>query len=84
MGLISDIGSQVADIARTQGELNALKAAQDKYGPVPADATEEQRQAYLAKLRDTQAYRDEMAKYGTGSEIQRGIQAALQGLAGVI
>ncbi|HBP8873542.1 TPA: VENN motif pre-toxin domain-containing protein [Escherichia coli] len=85
MGLISDIGSQVADIARTQGELNALKAAQDKYGPVPADATEEQRQAYLAKLRDTQAYRDEMAKYGTGSEIQRGIQAAtaaLQGLAG--
>ncbi|EIH4818521.1 VENN motif pre-toxin domain-containing protein, partial [Escherichia coli] len=56
--------------------------AQDKYGPVPADATEEQRQAYLAKLRDTQAYRDEMAKYGTGSEIQRGIQAALQGLAG--
>ncbi|CAM3204262.1 hypothetical protein ESCO105987_22720 [Escherichia coli] len=82
MGVISDIGSQVADIARTQGELNALKAAQDKYGPVPADATEEQRQAYLAKLRDTQAYRDEMAKYGTGSEIQRGIQAALQGLAG--
>ncbi len=82
MGLISDIGSQVADIARTQGELNALKVAQDKYGPVPADATEEQRQAYLAKLRDTQAYRDEMAKYGTGSEIQRGIQAALQGLAG--
>ncbi|EJN3599371.1 hemagglutinin, partial [Escherichia coli] len=72
----------MADIARTQGELNALKAAQDKYGPVPADATEEQRQAYLAKLRDTQAYRDEMAKYGTGSEIQRGIQAALQGLAG--
>ncbi|MBS8999785.1 VENN motif pre-toxin domain-containing protein [Escherichia coli] len=82
MGLISDIGSQVADIARTQGELNALKAAQDKYGPVPADATEEQRQVYLVKLRDTQAYRDEMAKYGTGSEIQRGIQAALQGLAG--
>ncbi|MBS9049976.1 VENN motif pre-toxin domain-containing protein [Escherichia coli] len=82
MGLISDIGSQVADIARTQGELNALKAVQDKYGPVPADATEEQRQVYLVKLRDTQAYRDEMAKYGTGSEIQRGIQAALQGLAG--
>ncbi|WP_261588945.1 VENN motif pre-toxin domain-containing protein, partial [Escherichia coli] len=44
-----------------------------------------QRQEYLAKLRDTQAYRNEMAKYGTGSEIQRGIQAAtaaLQGLAG--
>ncbi|ENS0904430.1 VENN motif pre-toxin domain-containing protein [Escherichia coli] len=85
MGLISDIGSQVADIARTQGELNALKAAQDKYGPVPADATEEQRQAYLAKLRDTPEYKKEQEKYGTGSDMQRGIQAAtaaLQGLAG--
>ncbi len=85
MGLISGIGSQVADIARTQGELSALKAAQDKYGPVPADATEEQRQAYLAKLRDTPEYKKEQEKYGTGSEIQRGIQAAtaaLQGLAG--
>ncbi|EHL6854964.1 hemagglutinin repeat-containing protein, partial [Escherichia coli] len=85
VGLISDIGSQVADIARTQGELNALKAAQVKYGPVPADATEEQRQAYQAKLRDTPEYKKEQEKYGTGSEIQRGIQAAtaaLQGLAG--
>ncbi|EKG7144452.1 contact-dependent inhibition effector tRNA nuclease [Escherichia coli] len=85
VGLISDIGSQVADIARTQGELNALKAAQVKYGPVPADATEEQRQAYLAKLRDTPEYKKEQEKYGTGSDMQRGIQAAtaaFQGLAG--
>ncbi|WP_227521300.1 hemagglutinin repeat-containing protein [Raoultella sp. T31] len=85
IGMISDIGGQVADIARTQGELNALKAAQDKYGPLPADATEEQRQAYLAKLRDTPEYKKEQGKYGTGSDIQRGIQAAtaaLQGLAG--
>ncbi|EPV2055157.1 contact-dependent inhibition effector tRNA nuclease [Escherichia coli] len=85
VGLISDIGSQVADIARTQGELNALKAAQDKYGPVPADVTEEQRQAYLAKLRETPEYKKEQEKYGTGSDMQRGIQAAtaaFQGLAG--
>ncbi|WP_421672115.1 hemagglutinin repeat-containing protein [Raoultella terrigena] len=85
IGMISDIGGQVADIARTQGELNALKAAQDKYGPLPADATEEQRQTYLAKLRDTPEYKKEQEKYGTGSDIQRGIQAAtaaLQGLAG--
>ncbi|MCF1534701.1 hemagglutinin repeat-containing protein, partial [Escherichia coli] len=86
VGLISDIGSQVADIARTQGELNALKAAKEATGEtLPANATEKQRQEYLAKLRDTQAYRNEMAKYGTGSEIQRGIQAAtaaIQGLAG--
>lgn len=72
VGLISDIGSQVADIARTQGELNALKAAKEATGEtLPANATEKQRQEYLAKLRDTQAYRNEMAKYGTGSEIQR-------------
>ncbi|HFU3927852.1 TPA: VENN motif pre-toxin domain-containing protein, partial [Escherichia coli] len=86
VGLISDIGSQVADITRTQGELNALKAAKEATDEtLPANATEKQRQEYLAKLRDTQAYRNEMAKYGTGSEIQRGIQAAtaaLQGLAG--
>ena len=85
IGMISDIGGQVADIARTQGELNALKVTQDKYGPLPADATEEQRQAYLAKLRDTPEYKKEQEKYGTGSDIQRGIQAAtaaLQGLAG--
>ncbi|EPJ2491360.1 VENN motif pre-toxin domain-containing protein, partial [Escherichia coli] len=67
-------------------ELNALKAAKEATGEtLPANATEKQRQEYLAKLRDTQAYRNEMAKYGTGSEIQRGIQAAtaaIQGLAG--
>ncbi|EPP2687861.1 VENN motif pre-toxin domain-containing protein, partial [Escherichia coli] len=66
--------------------LNALKAAKEATGEtLPANATEKQRQEYLAKLRDTQAYRNEMAKYGTGSEIQRGIQAAtatLQGLVG--
>jgi len=85
IGMISDIGSQVADIAKTQSELNALKAAQDKYGALPANATEEQRQAYLSALRDTPEYKQEQAKYGTGSDMQRGIQAAtaaLQGLAG--
>ncbi|WP_283255191.1 hemagglutinin repeat-containing protein [Enterobacter bugandensis] len=86
VGMISDIGSQVADIARTQGDLNGLKAAQKASGEtLPANATEEQRQNYLAKLRNTQAYKEEMVKYGTGSDLQRGIQAAtaaLQGLAG--
>ena len=71
---ISDIGGQVADIARTQGELNALKEARKTY----PDLTVEQ-------LKETPEYRDEQAKFGTGSTIQRGIQAAtaaLQGLAG--
>ncbi|ECT8453106.1 filamentous hemagglutinin N-terminal domain-containing protein [Salmonella enterica subsp. enterica serovar Thompson] len=85
IGMISDIGGQVADIARTQGELHALKVAQDKYEPLPANATEKERQDYLANLRNSPEYQSEMKKYGTGSDIQRGIQAAtaaLQGLAG--
>ena len=86
VGMISDIGSQVADIARTQGDLNGLKAAQKVSGAtLPANATEKERQDYLAKLRDTQAYKNVMVTYGTGSAMQRGIQAAtaaLQGLAG--
>jgi filamentous hemagglutinin len=84
VGMISDIGSQVADIARTQGDLNGLKAAKNKYGDIPANATEKERQDYLAKLRATPEYKV-MVKYGTGSDMQRGIQAAtaaLQGLAG--
>jgi filamentous hemagglutinin len=85
VGLISDIGSQAADIARTQGELNALNAAKEKYGAPEPGATEEERQAWLEKLQKSPVYKEEMAKYGTGSDIQRGIQAAtaaLQGLAG--
>ncbi|WP_420921600.1 hemagglutinin repeat-containing protein [Enterobacter quasiroggenkampii] len=86
VGMISEIGSQVADIARTQGDLNGLKAAQKETGAtLPANATEKERQDYLAKLRDTQAYKAVMVTYGTGSAMQRGIQAAtaaLQGLAG--
>ena len=74
VGLISDIGGQAADIARTQGEIIALKEARRDNPNLPAD-----------KLKDTPKYKEELAKYGTGSDIQRGIQAAtaaLQGLAG--
>jgi filamentous hemagglutinin len=86
VSLISDIGSQAADIARTQGDINGLKKAQSKSKTtLPANATEEQRLDYLANLRNSQAYKEEMQQYGSGSDIQRGIQAAtaaLQGLAG--
>ncbi|EHJ0335960.1 filamentous hemagglutinin N-terminal domain-containing protein [Salmonella enterica] len=85
VGLISDIGGQAADIARTQGEINALKEAKKTYGELKAGATEKERQDWLGKLRNSPEYQGEMKKYGTGSDIQRGIQAAtaaLQGLAG--
>ncbi|WP_208642061.1 polymorphic toxin type 50 domain-containing protein, partial [Citrobacter gillenii] len=74
VSLIGEMGSQAADIARTQGELNALEEARKVY----PDKTAEE-------LKETQTWRDAQAEYGTGSDFQRGIQAAtaaLQGLAG--
>ncbi|ALX95979.1 hypothetical protein AV650_21630 [Serratia fonticola] len=72
--LIGEIGGQVADIARTQGDINGLAAAKKEHGDLPLD-----------KLRETQEYKDAMKQYGTGSALQQGIQAAtaaIQGLAG--
>ncbi|QKJ85051.1 hypothetical protein PMPD1_0063 [Paramixta manurensis] len=72
--LIGEIGGQAADIARTQGDLNALAEAKKDHPGLSADA-----------LRKTDEYQAEMAQYGTGSTLQRAIQAstaAIQGLAG--
>ena len=49
------------------------------------NATEKERQAYVDALRNTQSYKDEMKKFGTGSALQQGLSAAtaaIQGLAG--
>ncbi|EJD6658311.1 TPA: hemagglutinin repeat-containing protein [Enterobacter cloacae subsp. cloacae] len=88
--LIGEIGSQVVDIANTQGEINGLNAGRkelaDKGITEPgADASDEVKAAYQNALRETSAYKTTTAKYGTGSDLQRGIKAAtaaLQGLAG--
>ncbi|WP_186374660.1 VENN motif pre-toxin domain-containing protein, partial [Yersinia rohdei] len=83
--LIGEIGSQVADIVRTQGDINGLKAAQEKLGPLKENTTEKERAAYMTELRDSDAYKKVMKEYGTGSTLQQGIQAAtaaIQGLAG--
>jgi filamentous hemagglutinin len=85
--LIGEIGSQAADIARTQGQIAGLKAQKD---PAALQAAKE---ALAAKGNtnpsDTQiaeqAYNTAQAQWGTGSAIQQGIQAAtaaVQGLAG--
>lgn len=86
--LIGEIGGQVMDIARTQGDINGLeKAHADNPGikqPGP-EATQKERDAYVDALKNTDSYKTEMAKYGTGSAIQQGLQAAtavMQGLAG--
>lgn len=88
--LIGEIGSQVVDIANTYGETEGLKAARDalaKEGVTEpdADASDALKKAYQDALRGSDAYKTTTAKYGTGSDLQRGIQAAtaaLQGLAG--
>ncbi|WP_312773192.1 hemagglutinin repeat-containing protein [Atlantibacter hermannii] len=72
--LIGELGGQAADIVRTQGELNGLSVAKKAHPEMSAEA-----------LKNTPEYRAEMSKYGTGSDLQRGIQAAtaaLQGLSG--
>ncbi|WP_176216307.1 hemagglutinin repeat-containing protein [Enterobacter cloacae] len=88
--LIGEIGSQAVDIANTQGEINGLNAgrkelAEQGITEPGADASDEAKTAYQNALRGTDAYKTTTAKYGMGSDLQRGIQAAtaaLQGLAG--
>jgi len=84
--LIGQIGAQVGDIARTQGQIAgerakndpaALEAARDKLTATGKPYTDED----VAK----QAYNTAMAPYGTGRSLQQGIgaaTAAIQGLAG--
>lgn len=85
--LIGEIGSQVADIARTQGEIAKQEAMND---PAALRAAEEKLRAE-GKSNPTpqeiadQAGRTAIEQYGTGSDMQRAIQAATaaaQGLAG--
>jgi len=85
--LIAEIGMQVADIARTQGEIAKQEAMKD---PEALSAAEEKLRAE-GKSNPTpqeiadQAGRTAMEQYGTGSDMQRAIQAAtaaVQGLTG--
>jgi filamentous hemagglutinin len=85
--LIGEIGSQAADIARTQGEIAKQKAMKDPSALTAAEAKlrAEGNSSPTAEQIADQAGRTAMQDYGTGSDLQRGIQAAtaaLQGLAG--
>ena len=85
--LTGEIGSQAADIARTQGEIAKQKAIKAPAALTAAEAKlkAEGNSSPTAEQIADQAGRTAMAAYGTGSDLQRGIQAAtaaLQGLAG--
>ncbi|WP_145497024.1 hemagglutinin repeat-containing protein [Yersinia ruckeri] len=74
--LIGEIGGQAMDIARTQGDINGLEKALKHHPELKGDAK---------ALRETKEYQAAMQKYGTGSPLQQGLQAAtaaIQGLAG--
>lgn len=84
--LIGEIGGQVADIARTQGEIQGLKAQKDPAALAAAKAAlQKEGKPVTEKDVADRAYNDAMKQYGTGSALQQGIQAvtaAIQGLAG--
>ncbi|MDG0806307.1 VENN motif pre-toxin domain-containing protein [Pectobacterium brasiliense] len=87
--LIGEIGAQVMDVVRTEGELKAQKAAEAKGDakvkrPQDGDSAKEW-EAYKKALTESPTYKAEMQKYGTGSDFQRAAQAAtaaIQALAG--
>ncbi|WP_051910699.1 hypothetical protein [Pectobacterium brasiliense] len=73
--LVGEIGTQVMDIVRTEGELKAQKAAEAKGDskvkrPQEGDSAKEW-EVYKKALTESPTYKAEMQKYGTGSDFQR-------------
>ena len=83
--LTGEIGSQAADIARTQGEIAKQKAMKDPAALTAAEAKlkAEGNSSPTAEQIAEQAGRTTMQDYGTGSDLQRGIQAATAALSGL-
>lgn len=88
--LIGEIGNQMADIARTEGQINAINAgkaelAKEKINEPEKGASKEAWEKYNAQLAATDGYKAAQQQWGTGSSVQQAIQAAtaaVQGLAG--
>ncbi|HGH5398739.1 TPA: hemagglutinin repeat-containing protein, partial [Raoultella planticola] len=88
--LIGEIGNQVADIARTEGQISAINAGKAELAkkgitePEKGDSKEAW-ERYNAQLAATDGYKAAQQQWGTGSSVQQAIQAAtaaVQGLAG--
>ncbi|MCX8965703.1 filamentous hemagglutinin N-terminal domain-containing protein [Erwinia psidii] len=96
--LIAEVGSQVSDIARTQGQITATKAAKEKL----SGATQSDRDNALADLKKqdpTKQYSDDdisqqvynnfynraftESGFGTGGKVQQAIQAATAAVQGL-
>ncbi|WP_293545048.1 hemagglutinin repeat-containing protein [Pluralibacter sp.] len=74
--LISDVGAQAADVAKTQGELAGRKAAKDPKALAEArrQLLEEGQSPSDAEIA-RRAYNNVASMYGTGGVVQRSIQA---------
>ncbi|ELY7393651.1 hemagglutinin repeat-containing protein [Cronobacter universalis] len=81
--MVSDIGNQVAEIVRTQSDLDGLKAAIAQTGTSLQGLPEKERLAKLAALRDTAVYKKVTENTGTGSDVQRAITAATAAVSGL-
>ncbi|EPD6701356.1 hemagglutinin repeat-containing protein [Cronobacter dublinensis] len=81
--MVSDIGNQVADIVRTQSDLDGLKAAIAQTGTSLQGLPEKERLAKLVALRDTAVYKKVTENTGTGSDVQRAITAATAAVSGL-
>jgi filamentous hemagglutinin len=87
--LVGEVAAQAMDVARTEGEIRAITAGKAELAkrniPEPAAGdTRDAWDAYNEKLQNTSAYRDTQAEWGTGSDIQRGIQAATAAVQGLL
>ncbi|MDZ7322635.1 hemagglutinin repeat-containing protein [Kosakonia sacchari] len=81
--MVSDIGNQVADIVRTQSDIDGLKAAMAKTGTSLEGLPEKERLQKLAELRNTPEYKHIAENTGTGSDVQRAITAATAAVSGL-
>ncbi|MEY8713646.1 ShlA/HecA/FhaA protein, partial [Mangrovibacter phragmitis] len=79
--MIGEIGSQVGDIARTEGQLRAIEAgkaelAKNGTKEPEAGASQDEWNRYNKSVENTESYKLTEQQYGTGSDLQRAITAA--------
>ncbi|MGC6388928.1 hemagglutinin repeat-containing protein [Ewingella sp. S1.OA.A_B6] len=78
--LVGEIAGQMTDIVNTYGDIKALEVQ----GGVPEGMSAKEREKYLNKLRNSDAYQTEIKNYGIGSDNQMVVQALSGVLQGIV
>ncbi len=86
--MIGEIGSQVGDIARTEGQLRAIEAgkaelAKNGTKEPEAGVSQDEWNRYNKSVENTESYKSTAQRYGTGSDLQRAITAATAAISGL-